>query len=899
MAILSSILRILFSLEMNDHHIGTCILPPNFITTAELVVYLKAANIKVMRIHFSIAYKTRWGQNLYMGTSTSDRRYALHTDDGVWWTTDIETDAPSFQYSYWVEERQNMIHCEPQFCHSINLPDTTNEADITDEWFSPPYARVFFSSAFTRCFLPVKEPLVTDRHRIYVAAMPVQGAEWSICTDIVALGGWEHPLPLKRIGAYEWIFDVPRKAGRFEYKIVLKQADRIIWESGSNRLFRPQTGAATLVHICPHLDYAPWKGAGLVIPVFSLRSESDWGIGDFGDLARLTEWAAACNFKLIQILPVNDTSASLTWHDSYPYNSISTMALHPIYLDCRTLGSPELRQKYETERKRLNALRAVDYEAVYQLKMQFLHDLYEEQGAALTDTADYRRFINSNVFWLLPYAAFRHFCKKYHTTCFDAWGKEWKRYNHDRFKAYRMAFSEVQAEVTFHYFTQYLLHQQLLYARNQAHSRHIALKGDLPIGVSRYSMDVWTRPELFHANGQAGAPPDDFSTDGQNWGFPTYNWEAMANEGYTWWKIRLHLMHQYFDAFRIDHVLGFFRIWEIPDTQVQGLMGHFRPALPLSRDEINRYGFRLDEATHAVATLFPSFVDAHPELRPYLMREGDVYHLADNVSTQRKVINNIHAEPLQRELLSCVAEVLFMRDEQQPDAFHPRIEGRKTRQYANLPHDQQEAFDRLYNDYFYVRHNDYWAREAMKKLPAITEATAMLPCAEDLGMIPAGVQPVLTRLEILSLEIQRMPKQYGAPLADTQHYPYLSVCSVDTHDMAPLRLWWKSAPYTAAYLWHNLLRETTPTPPEATPAVAQNVIRNHLEAPSMLCVLSMQDLLALFTDLPTLSPEDEQINVPANPHHYWRYRMPVSLERLMASPRYADALADLVRQSGR
>jgi 4-alpha-glucanotransferase len=299
--------------------------------------------------------------------------------------------------------------------------------------------------------------------------------------------------------------------------------------------------------------------------VFSLRTADDFGIGEFRDLRPLVDWAAATGQCIIQLLPVNDTTRKGLWQDSYPYSPVSTFALHPLYMRLQEIGVP-VDKAFLKEQAELNALPELDYPKVFKAKMKRIRKAFEDHGAKDLATAACKRFIKDNAAWLPEYAEF----------CARRDGLEpeydvWMQYHLDR------QFSE-----------------EVAYAR----SKDVHFKGDLPIGVSADSAEAYWHPELFNLDSSTGAPPDYFSTDGQNWGFPTYNWEEMAKDDYAWWKARLRKMSQYFDAFRIDHILGFFRIWEIPTEFKSGMMGHFNPALPYSLREIQDMGLPLDGLFH-------------------------------------------------------------------------------------------------------------------------------------------------------------------------------------------------------------------------------------------------------------------------------------------------------------
>ena len=428
--------------------------------------------------------------------------------------------------------------------------------------------------------------------------------------------------------------------------------------------------------------------------------------------------------------------------------------------------------------------------------------------------------------------------------------------------------------------------------------------------MSPCSVDAWTDGRLFHFDGQAGAPPDFFSRHGQNWGFPTYNWEAMAEDGYAWWRARFSHMARYFDAYRLDHVLGFFRIWEIPTPQLYGVLGCFRPALPLTRDELREAGFALDPDALARPTFSRATLEARlseKEIAGFFTERDGRYTLKEDVATQTRVFGRTRSKRLREVLCDLCEEVLFIRDTERPDAFHPRILAQSTALYRELPDDQRTAFDRLHEDFFFHRHNAFWAAEAMKKLPAMTgdplaldaPANLLLPCAEDLGFVPASVPGVLAALHILTLEIQRMPKQPGRRFGRPHDYPYLSVCATGTHDMSPLRFWWlENREQTQAY-WQEALGRTGDAPAEATPEVCEAVLADHLDAPSMLCLQAIQDWLAVSPDLRRADPAAEQINDPGNPHHNWAYRLHLPLETLRAATGFTEKLRGLIARSGR
>ena len=465
--------------------------------------------------------------------------------------------------------------------------------------------------------------------------------------------------------------------------------------------------------------------------------------------------------------------------------------------------------------------------------------------------------------------------------------------------------------MAFYYFVQFILNQQMAEVHQYARSKGIILKGDIPIGVNRYGCDVWQEPRYFNLNGQAGAPPDDFSVNGQNWGFPTYNWNEMIADGCAWWVRRFSNMAKFFDAYRIDHVLGFFRIWEIPSDCVHGLLGQFSPALGMTREEIEAYGLHFQEELFTTPFITDWVLDRIFGERAQEVREKYVepkydgfYRMRPEYDTQRKLEKVFEGAEerdqwLRDGLYALISDVLFVRDHQDPNKFHPRITVQFDFVYEALYDSDKFIFNRLYNDYYYRRNNQFWYREAMKKLPKLVQATRMLVCAEDLGMVPDCVAWVMNELRILSLELQSMPKDPTTRFGHLSRNPYRSVCTIGSHDMPTLRQWWDEDWERTQEYYNTMLYRGDAAPHPLPGWLARDIVSRNLTSPSMLCIISIQDWMAIDENLRLADPNAERINIPANPKHYWRYRMHVSIEDLMANNKFNDSLIELISQSGR
>ncbi len=568
-------------------------------------------------------------------------------------------------------------------------------------------------------------------------------------------------------------------------------------------------------------------------------------------------------------------------------------------------------EKFMMRQQELNRLPSVDYDAVIRLKFDYLRLLFQQEGKEVLKSDGFKAFFKDNSDWLMPYAAFCHLRDKFGTAHFCDW-PEHNVYSKEDIKLLCAAKNKAYADISLHYYIQYMLHLQLLDACQTARENGVIIKGDIPFGISPDSVEAWTEPHLFNLDSQAGAPPDDFSVHGQNWGFPTYNWDAMAKDGYSWWLRRFRKMAEYFDAYRIDHVLGFFRIWDIPVDSVHGLLGQFSPSMPMTVKEIEQYGWTFNEERMTTPYITDDVLNAvfgyKKELVSLLYLDSigaGHYTLKPEFNTQRKIqaafaIKGDRENDVRDGLYSLVSNVLFVRDRKNPLLYHPRITAHNDYAYKfSLADYEKDAFNRLYNDYYFRRHNDFWYREAMKKLPTLVQATRMLVCAEDLGMVPDCVQWVMQQLRILSLEIQTMPKAVGVEFGQLQDTPYRSVATISTHDMSPLRLWWEED-YNRAQRFYNNALHCDGTAPKVLPGwLCEEVVSRHLFSPSVLCLLGFQDWMSIDERLRHPDPAAERINVPADATNYWKYRMHLSIEQLMVANDLNNKIKTLIERSGR
>lgn len=826
------------------------------------------------------------------------------------------------EYRYFVKEGGFTQRREWGKNHSVIISDKDDSCILHDFWQQEPDFPVFYTSAFTDSIFSYDFKKKGTEYKVghiilkVLAPMIKKNQIVGISGDNEIFGNWnpKKALALNREDFPEWSISLNvndlHSTSHYKFVIIDKDTDQVVsWEWGEPReiVYPDFSDKQFIVYSGLQFRFqeAPWKGAGVAIPVFSLKTDKSWGCGDFSDLKQFIGWASGVGMQLIQLLPVNDTSLSNTWQDSYPYNAISIFALHPQYIAIQMLpklNDSKLMARLRKERKRLNELTEIDYEAVMKLKWEYLTEIFDQEGEEVLQSADYKTFFENNKDWLISYAAFSYLKEKLVCSDFNKWG-EYSEYNEKKIQKLFNIKNEEYKKVAIHLYVQFLLDRQLSDARNYAHTKSVVLKGDIPIGINRYGVEAWKEPHLFKMDAQVGAPPDDFSVTGQNWGFPGYDWDKIAAEDYTWWKRRFSKMADYFDAYRIDHILGFFRIWEIPSHSVQGLLGQFNPALPLSVDELKSQGFNFDDtmtsalvSSTTIESIFGDLAESVKENYFKKLPDGN-YKLKNEFENQRKIRENVKDDSLLEKLYSICNEVLFVRDTTETDKLHPRISAQNTFCYKQLSDSQKYIFDKIYNDFFYYRNITFWKHKAMQKLPILINATRMMVCGEDLGMIPSCVPEVMNELHILSLEIQRMPKTFGVQFEHLNSIPYMSVCTTSTHDMNPVRAWWKENKETTRQFYNQVLWKNGEAPEDCEPDTAAEIVNIHLNSPAMWVILPLQDWLAMDGKIRRDNPLEERINEPSNPRHYWRYRMHLKIEDLAAEQEFNTKVSNMIRKS--
>lgn len=883
-----------------------------------------------MKLYLHINYQTKPGENLLINVLENDHIksvFPLHYNEGGNWSTEIDFFDRVISYRYQVSDQTGSIIAEELSPHRLVFPHNYDEFRIHDFWNEKNFPENYLNNKILKnkwhksAFRKVSV-LKKHTHLLRLEA-PVYNPDWQVIVmgNNEALGNWDeaHALVMTQTSAGIWELAVSlpdNGISHYKYGLYHAPTGKIVnLEYGENRWMLPNP-TPDILHVQADHFYRfhaeeMFHAAGVAVPVFALRSKTGFGVGEFSDLKELADWAHQTKLSMIQILPINDTTANYSWTDSYPYAAISVYALHPQYLSVDALDyklSENLRTEFEKERAELNALALVDYERMMGGKWKYVRQIFENNRTAILKDRNFRKFLDENASWLTPYVAFCVLRDKNKTPNFNEW-KTHRKYIAGKILPFFSPKSKDYDETMLHAWVQYQLHLQLTDAIDYMHQLGISVKGDLPIGIYRYSVEAWTEPELFGMDYQAGAPPDQFSDLGQNWEFPTYNWEAMKNDGYRWWKNRFKALEQYFDAMRIDHILGFFRIWRMPATATQGILGYFYPAIPVSVEEFQARGLTFNYKRYCEPfindeILIQYFGSEANRVKEQFLDEQDsgTFKFKPEFDTQRKLADFFAGqnEPLAQSLLALAANVLFLEEvtEEGISVYHPRFSIEKTASYQFLNDDEKRKLSDLYIDYFFKRQEGLWYRAAMEKLPVILNATDMLICGEDLGLVPQSVPLVMDRLGITALKVQRMPP--GNELwYDPAQADYLNVVTASSHDSSTLRQWWQEDRAFTQQYFREQLHQLGTAPHELHPRLAEMILKQHLHTNAMLAIFPIQDFFATETELLNLAMNDERINEPAVFPHYWRYRMHVELEELIKNQKFNEKILNWVVDSNR
>jgi len=651
---------------------------------------------------------------------------------------------------------------------------------------------------------------------------------------------------------------------------------------------------------------------GVVVPVGALRTKNGIGVGEFSDLCDFAILCKKMKLGLIQILPVNDTG-----FESSPYSSLTAFGLHPLYLRIEELEeyNPKeisIRKRIKAARDKFEARKRFSHYEVLKEKLEICKEIYISNKDGILKNAAILSWIDKNS-WVKEYAVYRRL-KEINNS--KSW-KDWKEYSSITAQEIENLWNDNKLceEHFFWVWLQYALDKQFSAASIKIAEAGIILEGDLPILMNEDSCDVWAHPENFIQGLSAGAPPDMYSPEGQNWGFPIYNWEAQEQDNFKWWKHRLSVAEKYYHAYRIDHVLGFFRIWASSHKDYTSMLGRYVPYTPVTASDLKKLGFDKGRIRWVSQPHIPTN-DIWDELKK---KWGSVYTDAELSSAAEKVfslaLDRVKKEELwlfkktikgekdidDLKLHPAIRNYLFekWKDrvflEYEKGNFFPVWYFRNSKAYLSFSENERMELEALLEKRR-IKSEKTWAVLGKKLLTVLVESSSMLPCAEDLGAVPECVPKVLGKLKILGLRVIRWCCEWdkeGQPFIPLEDYPQLSVCTAAVHDSSTVREWWEKE---ADQKQFSSFIGVPSLPKIYNPGTAKIILSKAASARSRFRVFQIQDILHLSNNWYSENPEDERINVPGTVSDFnWTYRLPAVIHEIVKDKELIQSVRQLCR----
>lgn len=664
---------------------------------------------------------------------------------------------------------------------------------------------------------------------------------------------------------------------------------------------------------------------GTAVPLGALRTEKAASIGEYTDLKKLADFAKKSGLGLIQLLPVNDSGTQ-----SSPYSALSAFALHPIYLSLESIegfdglykSNAEFKKNYDAFISYHKDAERFSYDDVNNSKDFFLRQIYAETETAKKGkvSKELEAFIKKNS-WVIPYAVYKNLKYSYMQASWKSWKKTdtglseeeiKKRWNAEPAHLY-YAWLQAECEKQFSESVEYCRKNKIL------------IKGDLPILMNEDSCDAWSHPEIFNQSLRAGSPADGENPAGQNWGFPIYNWKNLKADNYTWWKNRLINASKFYDAYRLDHILGFFRIWAIPENDCNALNGHTEPFAGFKADDLYELGFDDERIrwlsvphvpTHAIEDITWNHEKSHEILKLFATKlPNEELWLLDGAGKKAFGSKNIEEADLSGMDL-CTEEAEIKIKEYLVKAWSDRtlipmgknkyvpswIYGQST-SWGTLNDREKETLTELFEKVS-IKENKTWEKNATEILTALTEATGMIPCGEDLGVGFECVPRVMKKLGILGLRVVRWCRKWdeeGQSYVPFEDYEPLSVCTTSVHDSSTMREWFNNSQFT---INNSQLMEIKNEETESELSKTNNLFDSQLSIGNLLsaCKASkstwfippLQDLLYINKKYWKENAEDERINVPGSVNPFnWTYRIPARLEELLEDKELCEKIKEL------
>ena len=650
------------------------------------------------------------------------------------------------------------------------------------------------------------------------------------------------------------------------------------------------------------------KRTGIVVPLSALYTKDCPSCGDFLALKDLADFCKKAGFSIVQLLPVNDTGTQ-----SSPYSGLSAFALHPLFIRINALpefaaamkGNKAFATAYKAFEKEFGYKKRFDYDAVLGEKTKLLHLLFnyiekknsKDEAEANKLNKELAKFVRSYQ-WIIPYAVFKNIKDENMQASWKSWDESIQKLSYDQIKL-KWQNKAKKSSHDFFVWCQLRASEQFKEGAESLRAKKIILKGDIPILMNEDSVDCWTYPEFFRQELRAGSPPDGGNPMGQNWGFPTYDWDRLEADEFTWWKDRIKTSAQYYDAFRIDHILGFFRIWASKENETTAYLGHTIPYADFTRKTLNELGFddgriKWISEPHIPTGTIENITWNHDEATAVLekvcdrVKTEELWTFKKEIDGDKEIyaMNFFEDEGKNNAVKNALAEKWRDRSliQIKKDRFIKVYAFENSTAWKTLSGEEQEKLRKLFEE-IEVKENKLWEKQATTTLSAIVHASDMIPCAEDLGVNLPVMPEVLKKLDILSLKVIRWTRQWdkpGQPYIPFTDYPELSVATTSVHDSSTLRQWWNQEKDSVWAFINSVECENKPDGNSAfTPEIAEFILRSLASCKSALLINPLQDYLFLEHSFYLENEDDERINIPGSVNTFnWTYRIPVTIEEM-------------------
>lgn len=850
----------------------------------------------------------------------------------------------SFSYYYQVEngdgsvERQEWCGAERAYVF-----DASVHYVFSDLWQESPSSRILFTSAFRVWRQHWREDKQECNEGVCQTRLPMfrrtilfrvfapqlkDNEELAICGNHPVLGDWNPScaVRMRRMGEQEWAMTVrvDNVALPLEYKYVVidRQSHRMKqWEEGDNR----STGsclltdgeALVLFGSLVRLPERRWLSAGVSVPLSVLRSEQSCGIGDFGDLRRLVDWAISVGMRIIHLPPLHDTVLKGDCRDNNPYHSVSSCALHPQYLDLVALGEiadKVAMKRFREKRKELEALDGIDDEGVWRVKSEYAWRRFEEEGETVLASQAFKEFHQKNAFWLIPYAVFCALHKELAASG-AVERAEWSTYCEKILEGTACLTPSLEREIHKIEYVQYHLHRQLKSVSDYARSHGVVLMTDVPAGVCSNCVDRWLYSDLFDDAVSLGQKPSDATPEGSVSMLIPFRkpvTEQQQAAFIAWWHGRMERTAEFFDAIHLPQAISYVSAWVVPRHQVSATMGQFCPSLPLTVEELAMFGLKWPRDMYArpwiddaiVAQLFG--LCAEKVKSQYLLPASNgFYRLRDEVASpaclqhvfeERTDESSLYVKEGLRRL---AANVLFVEDVHRSGEFHPRFDGLHTSAFRMLNEEEKQAYRRVYRHYFGNRHEALWHCCANRFFAEVAGRTRMLVVANGDGAHLCGWDEVLAAHGVFPFSVSASSKSGDAEFGQLERNPCRSMVAASALGTASLQQWWEECLPRAQRYAMSVLQKEMFAPCHLSPTLAEEIVARHLHSPSMFCVLNMQDWLAISGTSYAVGGRTEGMGRTFGEDNRWRNRMPFTLSQLQGDDAFNEKIRQMIKGCGR